>query len=131
MQGGVGLVGRLFVHMYPVWLYEESLVTISIEFTVILYVRMRVSEYVSLTLSDRVSAIALYWLLGVGTVSPSSPLLMVVTVVIPSVFGGTVQTKGGGTRHTRQKKLWRPVGVELEAVGRRLDLEVERVVESE
>ena len=43
MQGGVGL-GRLFVHMYPVWLYEESLVTISIEFTVILYVRIIISE---------------------------------------------------------------------------------------
>ena len=35
-KGGVGL-GRLFAHMYPVWLYEESMVTISIEFTVILY----------------------------------------------------------------------------------------------
>ena len=44
MQGGGRTVGRLFVHMYPVWLYEESLVTISIEFTVILYVRIRVSE---------------------------------------------------------------------------------------
>ena len=29
--------------MYPVWLHEESLVTISIEFTVVLYVRIRVS----------------------------------------------------------------------------------------
>ena len=44
MQGGGRTVGRLFVHMYPVWLYEESLVTISIEFTVILYVRIIISE---------------------------------------------------------------------------------------
>ena len=26
-KGGGRTVGRLFVHMYPVWLYEESLVT--------------------------------------------------------------------------------------------------------
>ena len=49
--GGVGGDARgwsdcgslVCAHMYPVWLYEESLVTISIEFTVILYVRIIIS----------------------------------------------------------------------------------------
>ena len=43
-RGGSDCGSLVCAHMYPVWLYEESLVTISIEFTVILYVRIRVSE---------------------------------------------------------------------------------------